>query len=215
MTVWAWAIAPAFAATLVLWGSCVCQIIGIVVLHRRLVWTRSPPFVLGGLLGAPCGALLLPYVDAHLFRLVIGAVLLLYCSAALLARHLPRLVWGGRAADAVIGMIGGILGGVSGLTGPVPTIWCTLRGWSMDEQRGVFQSYNLAMQIVTLLAYALNGTLHAAMAPAFALIVPVAILPTFAGMALYRRFSTAAFRRVVLVLLLVSGVTMLAPVVFR
>jgi uncharacterized membrane protein YfcA len=70
------------------------------------------------------------------------------------------------------------------------------------------------MQIVTLLAYAVNGTLGANMVPAFALVVPVAILPTFAGMALYRRVSTAAFRRVVLGLLLVSGVAMLAPFLF-
>ena len=211
MTVWAWTMAPALAAPLVVWGSCVGQVIGVIALWRRLVWRRAAPFVLGGLFGAPAGAFLLPYVDPHLFRLVVGIVLLLYCTTALLARHLPRLAWGGRAADAMVGVAGGFLGGVSGLTGPVPTIWCTLRGWEMDEQRGVFQAYNLSMQIVTLIAYGLNGTLHAAMAPAFALVVPVAILPTFAGMKLYRRVSAASFRRVILALLLVSGVTMLVP----
>jgi uncharacterized membrane protein YfcA len=198
----------------VVWGSCACQILGVIALWRRLVWTRAAPFVVGGLFGAPGGALLLPYVDAQLFRLIVGIVLLLYCSAALLARHLLRLAWGGRAADAAIGVAGGFLGGVSGLTGPIPTVWCTLRGWEMDEQRGVFQLYNLSMQVVTLVTYALNGTLHAAMLPAFALVVPVAILPTFAGMALYRRISTATFRRVVLGLLLVSGAAMLAPLLF-
>ncbi len=214
MTVWAWSVAPSLAAPLVVWSSCVCQVLGIFMLHRRLVWTRSLPFVLGGLFGAPVGALLLPSLDAHLFRFSIGCIILLFCSAALLARHLPTLAWGGRAADAVIGLVGGFLGGLSGLSGPVPTIWCTLRRWDMDVQRGVFQSFNLSMQIVTLLTYALNGTLHATMAPAFALVVPVVILPALAGMAVYRRFSTPAFRRVVLALLLISGVTMLAPFVF-
>jgi uncharacterized membrane protein YfcA len=214
MTVWAWTIAPSLAAPLVVWGSCVCQVLGIVALRRRLVWTRSLPFVLGGFFGAPGGALLLPYVDAHLFRFAVGCILLFYCSAALFARHLPMPAGGGRASDAAIGMIGGFLGGISGLSGPVPTIWCTLRGWDMDVQRGVFQSFNLSMQIVTLLTYALNGTLRATMAPAFALVVPVVVLPALAGVSLYRRFGTKTFRRVVLALLLVSGVAMLAPFLF-
>ncbi len=214
MTVWAWSMAPSLAAPLVVWAACVCQLLGIIMLRRRLVWTRALPFLLGGLFGAPAGALLLPYLDAHLFRFAVGCVMLLYCSAALLARHLPTFAWGGRAADAGIGMIGGFLGGLSGLSGPVPTIWCTLRRWDMDVQRGVFQSFNLSMEIVTLLSYALNGTLHATMVPAFALIVPVVVLPAFAGMALYRRFSTETFRRVVLALLMASAIAMLAPFVF-
>jgi uncharacterized membrane protein YfcA len=107
-------------------------------------------------------------------------------------------------------MVGGFMGGLSGLTGPAPTLWCTLRGWDMDTQRGVFQSFNLSMQSLTLATYALDGTLRAAMIPAFALTVPVVVLPTLAGVALYRRFSSAGFRRVVLMLLMASGVGMLA-----
>ena len=55
LTVWAWTIAPRLAGPLVVWGSCVCQLLALVVLRRRLGWSRSLPFVLGGLLGAPAG----------------------------------------------------------------------------------------------------------------------------------------------------------------
>jgi uncharacterized membrane protein YfcA len=44
------------------------------------------------------------------------------------------------------------------------------------------------------------------MAPIFAVMVPAAVLPTLAGVRLYRRVSTSGFQRLVLVLLLVSGV---------
>ena len=210
LTVWAWTIAPRLAGPLVVWGSCVCQLLALVALRRRLGWSRSLPFVLGGLIGAPAGALVLPYVDQHLFRLIVGIVLLAYCGTVLVGRYLPAIAWGGRGADAAVGMVGGFMGGLSGLTGPAPTLWCTLRGWDMDTQRGVFQSFNLSMQSLTLVTYALDGTLRAAMIPAFALTVPVVVLPTLAGVALYRRFSSAGFRRVVLMLLVASGVGMLA-----
>jgi hypothetical protein len=59
----------------------------------------------------------------------------------LLARDLPPLRHGGRAADTIAGLIGGVMGGLAGLTGPVPTLWCTLRRWDKDVQRSVFQSF--------------------------------------------------------------------------
>jgi uncharacterized protein len=214
MTVWAWTIAPRLVGPLVVWGSCLCQLLGLLALRRGLTLGRSLPFVLGGLLGAPAGALLLPYVDVPLFRGVTGLFLVTYCSVTLLARYLPTVAWGGRGMDAAVGMLGGLMGGLSGLTGPAPTLWCTLRGWDKDTQRAVFQTFNLSMQSLTLVTYALDGTLRPAMLPAFALMLPVVVLPTFAGVALYRRFSFAGFRYLVLLMLLASGVAMLASFAF-
>jgi hypothetical protein len=68
------------------------------------------------------------------------------------------------------------------------------------------------MHSLTLTVYWLNGTLTPAMAPAFALMVPVAIVPTFAGILLYQRVDERAFRRLVLILLLLSGIVLLLSV---
>src|SRR6266487_3872163 len=38
-----------------------------------------------------------------------------------------------------IGFAGGILGGLAGLSGVLPTLWASVRGWGKDERRGVFQ----------------------------------------------------------------------------
>ena len=101
------------------------------------------------------------------------------------------------------------MGGIAGLTGPAPTLWSVLRGWDRHEQRAMFQAFNLAMHSLTLTIYLLNGTLTAAMLPAFALIVPTAIIPTLAGVRVYQRFSHHDFQRLVLSLLLAAGLTML------
>ena len=101
------------------------------------------------------------------------------------------------------------MGGLAGLTGPAPTLWCLLRGWDRDAQRAMFQAFNLAMHSLTLTIYLLNGTVTAEMLPAFALIVPTAIIPTLAGVRVYRRFSHHDFQRLVLFLLLAAGLMML------
>ena len=206
MSVWSWTIAPQLAAPMVVFGSVVGQLLAIGVVRRGFALRRAVPFIVGGVFGVPLGVMLLRYVDPRLFRGGVGVFLVCYCSAMLMARHLPVITRGGAALDGFFGWIGGVMGGVGGLTGPAPTLWCTLRGWDRDAQRAVFQSFNLTMQCLTLASYAASGTLTVGMVPIFAVMVPAAILPTFLGVRLYRRVSTAAFQRLVLALLLISGV---------
>ena len=210
MSVWAWSIEPQLAGPMVVWGSWIGQILSLGAVRGGLLWRRAVPFVVGGAAGVPVGAWLLRYVDVGVFRGSVGVVLIFYCSAMLFARRLPMVRRGGRLADGAVGALGGVMGGLGGLTGPAPTLWCTLRGWDKDAQRSVFQVFNLAMHSLTLTVYFINGTLTAAMAPAFTLMVPVAILPTFAGVLVYRRVNDRMFRRLVLFLLLISGVLLLA-----
>jgi uncharacterized protein len=118
---------------------------------------------------------------------------------------LPRVRGGGRWADGAAGWLGGVMGGLGGLTGPSPTLWCALRGWGGDEQRAVFQSYNLVMQAVTMAAYIATGTITLETAWLFAIVAPAMLVPTLLGARLYRRFSDAGFQRLVLLLLTASG----------
>ena len=215
MSVWAWTIEPQLAGPLVVWGSWIGQVLAFGAVRGGLRWRRAVPFVLGGVCGVPVGAWLLHYIDVGMFRAAVGVVLIAYCSTMLFARRLPTLRRGGRLADGAVGMVGGVMGGLGGLTGPAPTLWCTLRGWHKDEQRSVFQVFNLSMHSLTLTVYFLNGTLTRAMAPAFALMVPVAILPTLGGVLLYRKVDDRVFRRVVLLLLLLSGVVLLLSAALR
>jgi uncharacterized membrane protein YfcA len=215
MSVWAWSIEPQLAGPMVVWGSWIGQILGLGAVRGGLRWRRAVPFVVGEAAGVPVGAWLLRYVDVGLFRGGVGVVLILYCSAMLFARRLPTVRRGGRLADGAVGTIGGVMGGLGGLVGPAPTLWCTLRGWDKDAQRSVFQVFFLSMHTLTLMVYLADGTLTAAMLPAFALMVPVAILPTFAGVLLYRRVNDMAFRRLVLVLLLLSGILLLVSAALR
>jgi uncharacterized membrane protein YfcA len=210
MSVWAWSIEPLLAGPMVVFGSVIGQLLAAGTLRRSFDLRRAAPFIMGGVIGVPVGVVLLRYVDARLFRGGVGGFLIVYCTAMLLARHLPIVAWGGRLADAGVGVIGGVMGGLGGLTGPAPTLWCTLRGWDRDSQRAVFQSFNLCMQVLTLIVYAASGTLTARMGWIFALMVPVVILPTLAGIRLYRGISTAKFQRLVLGLLLLSGCVLLA-----
>lgn len=203
--VWAWFVPPAQAGPLVVFGSLLGQLLSLGTVRRSLDPRRLAPFIAGGLLGVPVGVLLLHRIDPREFKLAVGIVLVLWCPAMLLARDLPRVAAGGRWADAAAGWIGGVMGGLGGLTGPAPTLWSALRGWDRDVQRAVFQSFNFTMQAVTMAVYLASGTVSAGTARLFPAVGVAMLVPTLAGAYLYRRFSDTAFRRLVLLLLTASG----------
>ena len=86
-----------------------------------------------------------------------GVLLLAYSGFVLLSRVRTRVAWGGRVADSVVGFAGGVLGGLAGLSGPLPTVWATLRGWGKDKRRGVIQAFNLSILTAVAVAYAASG----------------------------------------------------------
>jgi uncharacterized membrane protein YfcA len=213
MPIWALSVAPTLAGPMVVFGSLLCHMLSLGVIRRGFDARRLLPFIVGGVLGIPVGVALLHRIDPVSFKLAVGLVLVVWAPAMLLARDLPPIRHGGRLADGIAGWVGGVMGGLGGLTGPAPTLWCTLRGWDRDSQRAVFQGFNLAMQMLTMAAYIMSGTISGETFRVFGLIAPALLIPVLLGTRLYRRYSNAGFRRSVLVLLTVSGAALLVSAV--
>jgi uncharacterized membrane protein YfcA len=157
----------------------------------------------------PAGVLLLPLVQPLMFQAGLGALLLLWCPIMLVSARLPRIARGGRVADGVAGALGGVMGGIGGLPGPIPTLWCVLRGWDRHTQRSVFQLVFLTMHLTTMAGYLLTGTITAEAARLFPITAPIVIGAALLGAAAYRRIGDRGFQRIVLGLLAGSGAMLL------
>ena len=202
---WLHAVPPVVAGPLVV----VCSIIGQVQTLPK-IWhaidlRRVLPFIVGGLLGVPIGTLLLKYVTVVMFKLSVGILLVCYCSFMLIGRIKVAITWGGRWADAVIGFMGGILGGLAGLSGPPPTIWTGLRGWGKDARRGVLQSFNFTILCFAFVTQVMAGFMTWDLLQATLVALPGTLLGTWIGRRTYERLNDARFAQVVLVVLLLSG----------
>jgi len=210
MSFWVWTIEPMLAAALVVFGSLLGQILAMLSVRRGFNAERLLPFVIGGLLGIPLGVLVLPLLDANLFKAFLGVLLAVWCPVMLFTPQLPALRAGGKVADGAIGAIGGFMGGIGGFSGVIPTLWCNLRRLDKDEQRAVIQNFNLAMQAATFAVYVGSGIITRKTLPMFAVVAPAILIPTLLGTRLYLGISEATFRKVVLSLLTLSGIALLA-----
>ena len=213
MSLWAWTLEPQLAAALAVFGGLTGQVIAAVSVRRGFNLPRLLPFVLGGFCGLPLGIYILPRLDIPLFKGLLGLLLVVMCPLMFFAAKLPRITHGGRAADAVAGAAGGVMGGLGGFTGVVPTLWCTVRGFEKDVQRAVIQNFNLAMLAVTFTSYVATGIATREMVPLFAIVAPAMLIPSLLGARLYLGIGEAAFRKVMLGLLTASGVAMLVAAV--
>ncbi|OZI44502.1 permease [Bordetella genomosp. 5] len=215
MSFWVWVLEPQLAAVLTVFGGLLGQLIAAFSVRRGFRLRQLLPFVLGGLAGIPIGVGLLPLIDTHTFKLVLGTFLLIWCPTMLLIQHIPKISVGGRIADALAGLGGGVMGGLGGFTGVVPTLWCLLRGFPRDEQRAIIQNFNLAMLAVIMLTYLGTGLVTRDTLPLLAIVAPAMLIPTFLGTRLYLGISDQRFRQIVLGLLTLSGLTMLSSALAR
>src|SRR5712675_1144256 len=140
--IWLYVVPPSIAVPLVLICSIVGQTSTLPSLWRSIDFKLVWPFLVGGLAGVPLGTMLVVYADPQIFRLCVGALLLVFPTALYFHRRPIALGFGGKAADTGVGFAGGILGGMAGLSGPIPILWASVRGWGKDERRGVFQTFN-------------------------------------------------------------------------
>ncbi|SFM55662.1 sulfite exporter TauE/SafE family protein [Variovorax sp. OV329] len=209
MSIWAWTVEPRLAAVLSVFGALTGQVIAAVTTRRGFERTLLWPFLAGGVLGVPLGIWLLPRFDVPLFQACLGLLLAVWCPLMLVSDRLPPIRWGGRKADALMGGIGGVMAGVGGFSGVIPTLWCTLRRMPRDQQRAVIQNFNLAMQTVAFSLHIASGNVRWEMVPLLALVAVAVLVPVLLGSKLYLGISELAFRKIVLGLLTASGIALL------
>jgi uncharacterized membrane protein YfcA len=206
--IWLYVLPPSVAVSLVLICSIVAQTWTMPSIWRsidfRLVW----PFLVGGVAGVPIGTMLVAYADPRLFKLSVGVMLLVFPTALYFQRTPLALSIGGRIADTAIGFLGGELGGLAGLSGPIPILWASVRGWGKDERRGIFQVFNWTILTAALCMQAGTGFITREVMWLTLLVLPATIGGAWLGARAYHALSDSNFRDVVLGLLFLSGIAL-------
>jgi uncharacterized membrane protein YfcA len=208
-SIWLYILTPLQSATLIIAFGLIVQGYSVWKLRHALDWKKLWPFILGAAVGVPVGVNILTWANPAHVRAGVGVFLVLYSLYVFFRPALKPVTGGGAAADAGIGFLNGVLGGMTGLAGILVLIWSGLRGWPKDQQRAVFQPVAVAIFLMSALWLGAKGAIAPDTIKLFAIGLPVLIAGTWLGLKLYGRLDEASFRKVVLVLLFVSGVALI------
>jgi uncharacterized membrane protein YfcA len=208
-SIWLYILSPLQTATLIIAFGLIVQGYSVWKLRHALDFRKLWPFVLGAAIGVPVGVSILTWANPTHVRMGVGVFLVLYSLYALFRPAIPPVKAGGPAADAGVGFLNGVLGGITGLAGILVTIWCGLRGWPKDVQRAVFQPVAVAIFLMSALWIGAKGAITADTAKLFVIGLPALLAGTWLGLKLFGRIDEATFRKIVLALLFVSGVVLM------
>jgi uncharacterized protein len=207
--VWLHIMTPAQTAALIAGYGLLTQGYGILKLRQALNWRNIWPLVLGTTIGIPIGVILLNHINPVYLRFGVGVLLVLY-SIYGLARPALGPVKIGAAADIGIGIVNGLVGGLTGLGGVVSTISCQWRGWSRDVQRAVFQPVLFAAFVVISISMVITGSFTPETLKLYGLGFPFMLAGLWSGFKLYGTIDDETFRKAVLVLVLIAGLSLIA-----
>jgi len=206
--IWLHIIPPSQSAPLIAAFAILIQGATLWKLRHAVQISRLVPFVVGGAIGVPLGAAALNWTSPNQMQAFIGAALIVFSLYSLARPTLPAIN-GGAIADSLIGVLSGAFSGSTGLAGTPVIVWASLRRWSKDDQRAVFQPVVVAVFVMTLIWFGGTGIVTPETLYLFWIGLPAVAIGTWLGLKLYGKLDEATFRVVVLVLLLISGITLL------
>jgi uncharacterized membrane protein YfcA len=179
-------------------------------LRDNIQWKGSLVLITGGLLGVPIAVYLLQNVDTRTFRTGFGAMVALYAGYMLFRpalTYLAKMESHGR--NALIGFGGGLIGGLTGMPGALPTIWCDMHGLPKNQQRGLVQPFIAAMQVFALALLLSRNSLQSKVMMDFVISVPALAAGTALGILMFRSVNELVFRRTILIVLFFSGLSLM------
>lgn len=212
--IWLQILTPLQTAVLIAAYGIVNQAYGIWKVRNALQWRRILPFIIGGAVGVPIGATLVTFLNPAHLRIGVGVLLIVY-SAYNLARPTFTPIKSNSATDGGIGILNGLLGGLTGLGGVISTIWVQLGGGPKDAQRAIFQPVLFFTMTMATLTFAAAGHLaNVDILKLFLMGLPALLLGLWIGVRLYGKLDDTTFRKAILILLLISGLSLIVPAFF-
>lgn len=206
---WLQIMPPAQAVPVALVMSVASGLQGVALVRHSIDWPRLLRFLLPALAGVPLGLMLLDRIEAQPLKVLIAGFLVIYGGFLAFRKDLPNITRQTPVIDAGVGFASGVLGAVAGLSGALPTMWSSLRSWGKSERRALLQPFNVVILGLSALALAVTGGIGRTSVVAILIALPVTMLSAQLGIGVFKRLSDTQFRRLVIVLMLASGVILL------
>jgi uncharacterized membrane protein YfcA len=183
----------------------------LVMLYETRKWIapkRIWPLIIAGVLGSPLGTYLLLILDANRLKVLIGTVIAL--SALALLVGIKRHIHNERSAFAIVGLVSGLLHGSTGISGPPLVLFFSNQSTEKQTFRANLAVYFAVLGLATSLWQILGGLLTREVLDYVVWFVPALLVGTLVGINLARYVSEIVFRKLTLVVVIVTGLSSIA-----
>jgi len=176
--------------------------------RRQVRWDEIKPLLPFSLVGIVAGALLLVSLPRAPLLVMLGVVVLIFGTRNVLNLHGTRTISKYWAAPA--GFLGGAIGALFGTGGPPYVVYFNHRIHDKGELRATFSGLFLIEGGIRIAAFLITGLLlQIELLPALAMALPLVALGLFFGNRVHVGLTPAQMQRIIGIILLVSGSSLL------
>ncbi len=201
------------AAPLVALIALTLYVVNIVRYWSALNWREIWRLGVASALGVPAGILALAAMRESSIKMVLGAILVAYAVLGL-AQRTPTRACPPRWAY-LAGFLAGALGGAYNTPGPPLAVYGSMRRWARDEFRGALQALFLVSASLTVSAHAMAQHLTPRILFLYSGTPLALALGILVGTRLDRRVDAQGFRRIVLGMIFVLGISLIVAAARR
>ena len=163
--------------------------------------------VIGSLVGIPFGSYFLRETHSAVIRDLLGMVILAFVLFSLL--NLPRARSFSRLWGYFFGLAAGLCGGAVSISGPPILIYSYIKGWNKEEFKGTIAAYFFVTGLLIFASHLVTGSTNGSTLLRFLALSPFLALGAFSGHFLFNTIDSNVFRRIILVILGILGISML------
>ena len=173
-------------------------------LRKKLDFSKLKQFAIFGVVGIPIGMYLLVISDPSTLKFSIGILLVIYALLMLKISSFSINV-NNKSINNLVGFISGVIGGLTALLGIIPVAWFSVQRLPKNTKRGTYEPFIFITSIAAIISFAFAGLYKIEMIFDLLKIIPALLVGSWLGIKIYNKINDNLFRKVVLGLILLSG----------
>ena len=177
-------------------------------LRKKLDFSKLKQFAIFGVVGIPIGMYLLVISDPSKLKFSIGILLVIYALITLKISSFSINV-NNNSINNLVGFISGVIGGLTALLGIIPVAWFSVQRLPKNTKRGTYEPFIFITSIAAIISFAFAGLYKIEMIFDLLKIIPALLVGSWLGIKIYNKINDDLFRKVVLGLILLSGLLLI------
>lgn len=187
-------------------GTCITAL-NFLRLHQHFDPKKIKPLIIGAIPGIPTGIYLLVNLPENIIKTTLALVIIGYALYSLINTYSSFTI--SHKAGYGFGFFAGCLGGAFNTDGPPIVIYITSQNWTKDEMNISLSSYFLFSGFTLVTMHTIGGLLTKHVAFSFITLLPAIFLGVYAGSIIYKNINQEAFKRIVLLLLIIVAIALI------
>lgn len=195
---------------LTLLGACI-NIILLLQIHQHIEWRRVRILLVAAAPGILFGVYILKTMSTGFLEMVIGILLIAFPSYLMFDGAPKRELAPGWAWP--VGFLSGVLGGSINAGGPPVIIYVAMQPWGKLSVKSTLVGFFMVTSIAIGVTQAAGGLMTVEIFALFAIGLPALVTGVLAGSFMFNKVDSGAYRKVLNVLLVFLGISMLVKAI--